>query len=218
MPSYTEKIVKMYTKDQLVELMAASSQEEFERHQFFLGTGARDEEVQFAIWKDIDFDLYKFSVKAKPDLGFKTKGRQERSIPIPEFLVNLLKERRKRNPDSRFIFPAPNGGPNVHFLRSLKLLAFRNGMNCGDCVSKKGLSCGDHPVCEHWILHRFRKTFATLHYRTGKVTMKTLQIWLGHKNLRTTMLYLADEADENPEIRASVNNTFAFANGASQAA
>jgi integrase len=74
-----------------------------------------------------------------------------------------------------------------------------------------GESCADAPVCEHWKLHRFRKTFATLHYRSGKVTMLDLQKWLGHKDLETTRLYLADVNDNSPELRATINSTFAFA-------
>ncbi len=187
------KIVTMYSEKNLTDVMEASSLEEYERHQFFLCTGARDEEVQFAFWNDVDFDARKFNVKAKPDLGFYTKGREERSIPIPASLALLLRERRKRYPDAIFIFPAAHGGRNAHFLRSLKKLAYANGLNCGFCTTRVkkhddghitgGLSCADHPVCKHWILHRFRKTFATMHYRSGKVTMKTLQLWLGHKSL-----------------------------------
>jgi integrase/recombinase XerD len=178
-----------------------------------LGCGGRDEEVQFAFYADISFTKGEFSVKenqiTKP--GFTIKGKQEREIPLPELLVKLLWERRKRYPDSRYIFPAPHGGRNVHFLRLLKKQALKNGFNCGACAAKNGESCVDHPVCQQWILHRFRKTFATMHYRSKVVTMKTLQKWLGHENLETTELYLADEMNDDPGIRAAVNNTFAFA-------
>ena len=51
-----------------------------------------------------------------------------------------------------------------------------------------------------------------MHYRSKKVTMKTLQKWLGHERLETTELYLADEINEDPEIRAAVDSTFEFLN------
>jgi integrase/recombinase XerD len=222
MPSYTKKVVKMYNAAELIELMMAATIDEYELFQFFLGAGARDEEVQTACWHNIDFVECKFYVKAKPEYGFKTKSHEERGIPIPDELVALLKARRERYPGTRLIFPSPSGGCETHFLRKLKNLAFKVGLNCGECVSKLkkdkegnvvggGESCADAPVCEHWKLHRFRKTFATLHYRSGKVTMLDLQKWLGHKDLETTRLYLADVNDNSPELRATINSTFAFA-------
>ena len=38
-------------------------------------------------------------------------------------------------------------------------------------------------------LHKFRKTFATMHHESG-FSARTLQSWLGHSSLETTIAYL----------------------------
>jgi len=42
--------------------------------------------------------------------------------------------------------------------------ARRASVNCGQCKSKRGKSCAAHPVCNEWTLHKFRRTWATLHF------------------------------------------------------
>ena len=54
-------------------------------------------------------------------------------------------------------------------------------------------------------LHRFRKTFATLHHRNGK-PVRTVMKYLRHSDLDTTLRYLASEEDE--QTMAIVNSTF----------
>jgi hypothetical protein len=48
------------------------------------------------------------------------------------------------------VFPGPKGKPNGHFLRVLQNLALRAGLNCGECVNKKGQSCNVKPICGDW--------------------------------------------------------------------
>lgn len=50
--------------------------------------------------------------------------------------------------------------------------------------------------------HRFRATYATRLLQNG-VDLKTVQKLLGHKNLESTMRYLAKA--ESPKVRAKVN-------------
>lgn len=58
-----------------------------------------------------------------------------------------------------------------------------------DRKHKVEVTCKTDPVCEHIFLHRLRKTCATRWQEHG-VPIRTIQAWLGHKNLETTMLYL----------------------------
>jgi integrase len=69
-------------------------------------------------------------------------------------------------------------------LRRLKAVVTRAGMKPGD-----------------WWLHKFRATFATRHLRSGS-DLKTVQKWLGHSDLASTMRYL--RAAEGPEVRERV--------------
>lgn len=209
MPKYVEKKVASYNEAELKALFAAAENEERLAYQFFLYSGAREREVSHATWRDIDFQSKTFTITAKPDLGFTPKDFEERSVPLPDALIDALKERRRKNPDSRLIFMNKFGGVEGHFLHKLKRLALRAGLNCGHCVNKKGLSCKKHPVCDNWELHKFRKSFATIHHESG-VSARTLQAWLGHSDLETTIAYLATADMRSDRMRAAVNNSFAI--------
>jgi integrase/recombinase XerD len=206
---FTEKVVSAYEPHEINVLLAAADQEESELIQFFLFTGARDQEVQYATWRDVNFTAKTFSVTEKLDLGFSPKDKEEGEIPIPDSLIERLSARRRRHPNSRLIFPGKGGKPNGHFLRTLKQLALRAGMNCGHCYNKKGKCCATNPVCKRFELHRFRKTFATMHHEAG-VSARTIQLWLRHSDLETTLKYLAASDHKSEKTREQVNNTFAF--------
>ena len=148
-------------------------------------------------------------MRAKPDLGFMPKDREERSVPIPDKLVEGLGERRRLYPEARLIFPNAKGNPQGHLLRVLKDRALAAGLNCGHCTGlfrEKTVSCRTHPVCRYWILHRFRKTFATMHHQDG-ASVHDLQDWLGHSSLETTLLYLGLSDKKSMRVRNLVNNS-----------
>ena len=214
---FTEKTVEAYSLEDLQSLFAAENLEEFELFQFLLGTGVREQEAMFAVWKDVDFNGKSFKVSEKLDLGFTPKDKEEGSIPIPDSLVALLKTRRERYPDTRLIFPLPDGKPNAHMLRTLQRLAHRAGLNCGGCYNRAGRCCKDKAICHHWGLHRFRKTFATMHHEND-IPVRTIQRWLRHSSLDTTLRYLAGSDDKNAKIRLKVNNSFAGLEKCSSAA
>jgi integrase/recombinase XerD len=92
-----------------------------------------------------------------------------------------------------------------HLLRTIKELGLRAGVNCGYCINKQGLSCATHPVCREVILHKLRKTYASKLSRKG-VPVRTIQRWLRHSDLSTTLAYLADEDDDG--LRGMVNQAF----------
>jgi integrase/recombinase XerD len=208
---YTEKKVKAYSVEELRALNAASTDEELQIWQFFLGTGFREDEVAHACDTDVDFKLKTISVLEKRQWNWKPKDKEERTVPIPDSLVELLKVRRAMHPDGWLIFPNTNGNPEGHFLRMLKERALAAGLNCGHCTGMldgKAVSCKDAACCEHWILHRFRKTFATMHHANG-VPARTIQLWLGHESLETTLRYLADAELGSEKTRTQVNGSFA---------
>jgi integrase len=189
-----------YTEGELKRLFAAMNAEEEARYKFFLGTGCRDREVSFAAWSDIDFEGRKHHVRRKPDVGFTPKSHESRVVPLPASLVELLKARRKKMPDSRWIFVNSEGNPDNHFLRKLKQIARRAGLNCGICPT-----CQTNRECEHFILHGFRKTCATRWSEAG-VPVRNIQAYLGHKSLETTQPYLA--VTDTPENRKRIDTAF----------
>ena len=205
---FTEKTAEAYSVEDLRRLFAAAEEEELELFEFLLGTGVREQEAMFATWRDVDFNNKAFKVSEKLDLGFTPKDKEEGSIPIPDSLVALLQSRRSRYPNARLIFPMPDGRPNGHMLRCLQRLAYTAGLNCGGCYNRAGHCCKDKAMCHRWGLHRFRKTFATMHHEEG-ISVRTIQRWLRHSSLDTTLRYLAGSDDKSEKTRTKVNSSFA---------
>jgi integrase/recombinase XerD len=216
MPIVEEEAAVPYTDEDLKKLFAQLNDEESDRYRFFLGTGCRDKEVTFAAWDDIDFDKKTYHVRRKEDVYFTPKSHESRTVPLPDSLVALLKIRRKKAQHDRWIFVNEEGRPDNHFLRKLKRIALRAGLNCGQCrttvttgqYDKKKrveVSCKNQPVCEHIYLHRFRKTCATRWHDSG-IPLRTMQAWLGHKDLATTQNYVG--VADSDKLRSRINAAF----------
>lgn len=204
---YVKAKVRAYRRDELDSLLAVSDDEQRFMWQFYLTTGMREQEVANVGYDDVDFVDGLVLVRAKPN--WKPKDWEEREIPIPDFLVAALKE-RKATATSKLIFPTKEGKRDSHMLRTLKELARKNGLNCRHCTGRlylEEVSCTDAPVCKKWILHRFRKSYATLQARKG-VDVRVIQQRLGHSSLETTVAYLAGEEARSAESRQQVNQTF----------
>jgi integrase/recombinase XerD len=192
MPKFDERAVDYFNENEPSELekfFAACSAEEKLAFQFFLFSGAREREVSYAAWVDLDFVNRTFSISAKPDLGFHVKNREIRTIPLPQSLVDGLKDYAISVPPRRLIFANGNGGPQGHFLYRCKQIAFTAGLNCGFCVNKQGKSCGTHASCSKFSLHKFRRTFAMMHLLAG-TPVTVIQNYLGHCDLSTIHRYL----------------------------
>ncbi|MGB7466722.1 MAG: site-specific integrase [Candidatus Acidiferrum sp.] len=67
------------------------------------------------------------------------------------------------------------------------------------------MSCKHEAVCEKFYLHRLRKTAATRLSHNG-ISVRTIQAWLGHKSLETTMLYLG--VQDSNKLQTNVNAAF----------
>ncbi len=216
LPTFQDEIAKAYTDEELKKLFKAMDAEEEIRYKFFLGTASRDKEVTFAAWNDIDFEKKTYHIRSKGDVGFSPKRHEDRIVPMPTSLVDMLRARKRKAPHNRWIFVNEEGRPDNHFLRKLKRIAFRAGLNCGECVTtvtkgrydskhKVEVSCKTDPVCEHIYLHRLRKTCATRWHEAG-VPIRTIQRWLGHKSLETTQIYLGET--DATKLRGEIDRAF----------
>ncbi|HEY6305606.1 MAG TPA: site-specific integrase [Candidatus Angelobacter sp.] len=191
-PKYVENMREMYQPDDLEALFKACDADERVRYLFFLLTGERDEEVQHTNWDDIDFVRQCVRVTEKKTFGFKPKDKEEREIPVPVALLQALKEYKghQSGPSTHnLVFPTSNGRPDKKFENKLKKIAYRAGLNCGRCISRFNHRCSSGPHCSKWFLHKFRHTFATVCLENG-VSIRSLQEWLGHSDLESTMAYL----------------------------
>ena len=190
-PDYDEIIRPIYEAEEIEAMLKHADQNESIFLKFLLGSGFRDREVRYVAWRDIDFRNSLARVTVKPLWGFGPKNLEERSVPLPSALIeHLQKLRQRRNGlPSQLVFPNSKGHPDSENDMIVKRVAKRAKLNCGQCVTKHGNKCAEGPYCRHFFLHKFRHTFATEHLRHG-VDIRTLQRWMGHRDINSTMVYL----------------------------
>jgi integrase len=210
-PRYVERIPQAYSPEQLKRLFAACQPDDFLLFQFFLGSGFREREVQFLAWRDISLEEQLARVTAKPECGFFPKTWEEREVLLATDLVeNLRTLRASADPNCPWVFASQTGRVSYHFLERLKRIAWRTGLNCRTCRGKKDSDCRTGPHCTGWFLHKFRATYATNQLRAG-TDIRTLQVWMGHKDLASTMRYL--KAGHGKDLLEKVNAAFAVGAG-----
>ncbi|HET9182182.1 MAG TPA: tyrosine-type recombinase/integrase [Candidatus Angelobacter sp.] len=204
-PRYTESTPEVFTADEIRRFLGNCEGERRTVFEFFWMTGFREQEVQYVTWPDVDFIHRVIRVKAKPKLGFIPKDWEEREVPMSDQLYRSLRfHKAKVRTGCLLVFATSNGQVVHNFLRQCKSVAWHAGLNCGSCYTGQG-HCASGPYCQNWFLHKFRETFATMHLRAG-VDLRTVQEWMGHKDLESTSRYL--QPARGREALALVNNTF----------
>lgn len=203
-PDYVETIRPIYEAEELEAMFRVASKYEATLIKFLLGSGLRDQEIRFLLWRDIDFKANVVRVTAKPQWEFTPKNWEERAIPIPSGLVEHLRK-LKADRDAvpaQLVFPNRRGNPDSEMDMIVKRLAERAELNCGLCVTEHGNKCAEGPYCTNYFLHKFRHTFATEHLRHG-IDIRTLQSWMGHRDIKSTMVYL--KGVQSKDALAKVN-------------
>ncbi len=189
-PRFTEEEPEIYEQEELDKLFAKCDAEERLWFEFFLMTGEREQEVMHTYWSDINLAASTVKVSHKPDAGWTPKAYKEREIPIPSKLVKSLKAWQKKSAkDCSLVFPTGGCRPKLDFLDCLKAIAERSRLNANG----------------FW-LHKFRATFATRNLWAG-VDLRTVQAWLGHRDMESTMRYLKPSRSE--KTHAKVNGVWA---------
>jgi integrase len=189
-PRYTEEEPEIYEEAELDKLFKVCDAEEQLWFEFFLMTGMREQEVMYTYWSDVNLTASTVGVSHKPDRTWTPKAYKEREIPIPAKLVKSLKARKaKADKTCGLVFPTAGCKPKLDFLDRLKTCAERAELG------KEGF----------W-LHKFRATFATRCLWAG-VDLRTVQQWLGHSDMESTMRYLKPSRSQH--VRNKVNEIFA---------
>ena len=189
-PRYTEEEPEIYEQEELNKLFAKCGAEERLWYEFFLMTGMREQEVMYTYWSDVNFTASTVRVSHKPDRNWTPKAYKEREIPIPAKLAKSLKAWKVKSDKScSLVFPTAGCNPKLDFLDGLKAVAERAKLDKGN----------------FW-LHKFRATFATWSLWAG-VDLRTVQQWLGHSDMESTMRYLKPSRSQH--VRDKVNEIFA---------
>jgi len=192
---YAEKPPKPYTKQELKDMFATMDDEEKLLYGLFLNSGVRDAEMQNTEYADFNWEKCTLHLQPKTWHKFRLKGKskkrsaKDRFIPIAAKLVWKIKERlRERNAQPHdLVFPNGEGKPDGHFLRKLKAIAKKAGVEGAE-------------------LHRFRKTYADTLHEEG-VSVNTIRIRLGHESLDVTLAYLKGKDAESEEAQEHANSS-----------
>ena len=176
LPEPVLPLAKVYTEEELEKFLGACDAWEGALFSTFLLTGFREQEVMYLFWGDLSFPLRTIRVTAKKELGFSPKRCEEREIPLHAELAKLIKC-HPRQENCQFVFPSTTGKREQNMLLRCKAVAAR---------------CGLDPT--KFDLKTFRSTYGTRMLRFG-FDVRTVQHWMGHKSLETTMRYLAPAID-----------------------
>jgi site-specific recombinase XerD len=122
------------------------------------------------------------------------KGDKDRTVPLPRRTLELLRAYWVRHrPANSWLFPAP-GTPNPIRTKAvaicLKAALHESGI-------KKPVTC-----------HTFRHSYAT-HLLEARESLRTIQALLGHRALKSTMVYVHLTAATMEQVHKTINNLMA---------
>ena len=193
-PKFVKEQVEIYEREELDAMFMVCSNYHQTLYQFLLMTGLREKEAMYCAWDDVNFKASTINMRWKPQYDFAPKAYREREIPIPTKLIVLLRAHKPKSakPDD-LVFHTASGRPDTHMLRALKRNAARANLD----------------PAKFWV-HKFRATFATLHLQGNGsapgVDLRSVQAWLGHTNLESTIRYL--KPARTATVLDRVNATF----------
>jgi integrase/recombinase XerD len=187
-PRFTEEEPEVYEREEITKFLNACEPNERLWFEFFLMTGMREQEVMYTYWSDINFAKCTVRVSHKPDRDWTPKAYKEREIPVPESLIASLKRLKAGHGNCNLVFATFGCKPKMDFLDCCKAVAKRAKLNP-----------------ETFWLHKFRATFATWAL-WKQVDLKTVQSYLGHSDMESTMRYLKPAGHDH--VREKMNSVF----------
>ncbi|HEY4277464.1 MAG TPA: site-specific integrase [Conexibacter sp.] len=192
--------VRFLTLEEIDQMLAAVRPGMFEhidRPMFMAAvmTGMRKGELVALRWRDVDFHAARICVRRNyscGEFGTPKTRRSTRSIPMTAELAHALLALRAISrwcrPDDLVFAHPEHGGviPKANIARR-----FRAALKAGG-------------VDESHRFHDLRHTFGT-HMAAAAVPMRTLQEWMGHRDLTTTQRYAdyAPSAHEGEMVAAA---------------
>lgn len=130
------------------------------------GAGLRRSEIVGLRWVDILFDEHKIYVR-------QSKGNKDRVVMLPYSVVAYLEDYHKLFPSDEWVFPGQYRGEALS--TGTVQVVMRNA------VEKAGLQ-------KKASVHTLRHSFAT-HLLENGTDIRYIQQLLGHRNIKTTMVY-----------------------------
>ena len=130
---------------------------------FLAYSGARRNEALAMRWQDIDFDQGQLTIGAEGD----TKNRTARVVDFnPKLKAHLLDMKKRRAPDSKWLFPSPQRGD-----RDASTKTFKESLNLARTQAKM----------PDFNFHDCRHHFISMCVMSG-VDFMTIAAWVGHRD------------------------------------
>ena len=160
-------------------------------------TGLRKGELLALRWTDVDWPASRIRVRqnyVRGEFGTPKSKRSTRSVPMADEVAGMLdrlSQASAHTSDNDLVFAHPDTGgplPKANVTRRMR-------------AALKAAGIDDR----HFVFHDLRHTFGTRMAAAG-VPMRTLQEWMGHRDLATTQIY----ADYAPSAREAEMVAHAF--------
>ena len=181
---------------------------------FNIGAGLRISEVINLKWEDISWEEWSLDNKTLTAKIKNSKRNKDRIVPIPHFtcaeLYDYAKEIGNLNdegfPKSGYIF---DFGSNS-FKHQLKILEpeqwrYEYTLHSYDFIRHNIINKYFKKISNKKITaHSLRHSRASELYNKYKVELPTIQKWLGHTDIATTMIYVHLSSDDDKKIMEKV--------------
>ncbi|HEU5106634.1 MAG TPA: site-specific integrase [Solirubrobacterales bacterium] len=158
-------------------------------------SGLRQGELLALRWRDVDWEASRIRVRRNYVRGHWVTPKStagSRAVPLIDTVAGELDRHFKRSAyqgDDDLVFGHPEKGTVL--CHSALTARFKKALK----------AAGLRPI----RFHDLRHTFGTLHAANGEVTPRMLQEWMGHSDLKTTMIYL-DYAPRKNESQVASNS------------
>jgi len=152
-----------------------------------LYTGQRGQNVKSMEWKEINWNTKMWRIPAQ-----KAKNKKGGVFPLSNEAIAHLQEMKAISGNSQFVFPSKRS---------------RSG-HLEEPKKRWYKVCGIGKLLD-LHMHDLRATFATCQEEAG-TSKETIQITLGHSNVKTTEIYLRAKQRRNKDAADSVNKVGAF--------
>jgi integrase len=201
-PEKTEiRFLALEEVDALIDNTRAGMFEAIDRALFLTAamTGLRKGELAALRWRDVDWSAGRIRVRqnyVRGEFGTPKSKRSTRSVPMADEVggePERLFQQSRFQGDGDLVFAHPATGeplPKANIMRRFRAALRAAGLD------------------DSHVFHDLRHTFGTRMAAAG-VPMRTLQEWLGHRDLATTQIY----ADYAPSAREAEMVASAFARG-----
>lgn len=200
-----------YTQDELLNLIEIIKTTPIELPVIIAGVyGLRREEVIGIKWNAIDFNDKTLTIRHTVGRGkidgvtqfiFKERTKSDagyRTLPLFDFIADLLRKYKNKYEENKKFY----GNTYCNDYKDYICLMENGELMKPGYVTQTFSKILDNNHLRHIRLHDLRHSCGTLLVRNG-VTLKDIQIWLGHSNFQTTLRYAHADV-ENKRISANV--------------